>query len=324
MTLPAIASIRQGFPNAEITVLAKEWVAEIFVLSPDVDKIIIFDDNGRHKGVCGKIRLANEIRTYDFDMAILLQNAISAAIITAFAGIPKRVGYNTDARSFLLTNAIKLRKETKKLHQTKYYLEMVKELGCPNIYNDVFLKVPHEYLLIASQLLENNSISNGDMIIGMAPGAAYGPAKRWLTDRFTKLADMLADELNAKILLFGSKQDLQMTQEIATSSGHKIVDFAGKTTLKEAIALINACHLFISNDSGLMHVAGALDKPTVAIFGSTNHITTSPIGSRCKIVRKDISCAPCLKKVCDSDFRCMTSISVEDVFIVAKELMENG
>ena len=322
MTLPAVAAIRKGFPNAEITILAKEWVAEIFRLSKDIDKIIIFADPGRHSGIGGKIDLARELRAEHFGATILLQNAISAALLTFFAGIPRRAGYNTYARGFLLTDSIVLRKEIKKMHQTKYYLEMVKALGCPDIADNVFLDVPDEYLTLASTLLGKKGVQREKVVIGMAPGAAYGPAKRWPPERFAQTADMLISEFDAQVLLFGSTQDMPTIQEIISHTRGKLFSFAEETTLKEAIALIDGCNAFISNDSGLTHVSGALNKPTVAIFGSTNHTTTSPIGSRSVIVRKAVDCSPCLKKVCNRDFKCMKLISVDDIFYTVKKILE--
>lgn len=324
MTIPAITAIRQRFPEATITILAKEWVAEIFRISPAIDNIIILDDNGRegrHSGIAGKLLLSQELRAEKFDAAILLQNAISAAIITSLARIPVRAGYNTDGRGLLLTDSVPRRRGVKRLHQTRYYLEMVQSLGCPEVAADISLKLPAEYNLLARRFLAGHGISDDRKLIGIAPGAAYGPAKRWLPERFAQLASLLGKHFNARILLFGSADDRAITDSIAQATNADVLNLAGATKLREAMALMSQCSLFIANDSGLMHVAGALNLPLVAIFGSTNHITTAPLGARSLIVRHDIDCSPCLRKECHIDFRCMRSITVDDVFSSACDIV---
>jgi heptosyltransferase-2 len=148
----------------------------------------------------------------------------------------------------------------------------------------------------------------------MAPGAAYGPAKRWFPERFAAVADRLAGRYACPVLLFGGSGDKASTKAVQSAAANAFIDISGRTNLREAIALIARCDLFITNDSGLMHVAGALGVPTVAIFGSTNPETTFPMGERTVIVRRAVDCSPCLKKECPTDFRCMDLVSVDEVF----------
>jgi heptosyltransferase-2 len=175
-----------------------------------------------------------------------------------------------------------------------------------------------------TQLFRRFGLKTNQLLIGMAPGAAYGPAKRWPADRFAEAASQLSEKYSARVILFGSKGDRETTELITHSAGNGILNLAGETSLREAMALISKCALFISNDSGLMHVAGALGVSTIAIFGSTNPVTTSPSGERCVIIRKNLDCSPCLKKKCPTDFRCMTSIEVSEVLRVAQDMMRDG
>jgi len=161
-------------------------------------------------------------------------------------------------------------------------------------------------------------------IIGIAPGAIYGPAKRWFPARFAKVADKIAAVFNCQIILLGGKSDNDAAEEVCRLAQTDVLNLAGKTNLTEAVYLISRCRLFISNDSGLMHVAGALNIPTIAIFGSTNPQTTSPAGNQSIVIHQDLSCSPCLKKTCPTDFRCMDLISVEDVFAVAQNILAKG
>ena len=320
MTLPALTSIRKTFPHTRIAVLAKPWVADVYRLHPAVDDIMIFESPGRHDGIMGKFRLAHDLRQKRFDAVILLQNAIEAAIIAGLACIPVRAGYDTDARGWLLTHAVHRTGAIKKIHQTHYYLEMVKALGCAAVETDVRLVPGPERAKRAEAILGPYDLGQKPLI-GMAPGATYGAAKKWFPDRFAAVADRLTDHFSAQVLLFGSAADRESTGRIQQGMHHVPIDFAGRTALQEAMALMARCKIFISNDSGLMHVAAALGVPTIAIFGSTNPVTTGPIGSQSIIIRKEVSCSPCLKATCPKDFRCMDLIGEDDVYQAAERIM---
>ncbi|MDD5170900.1 MAG: lipopolysaccharide heptosyltransferase II [Syntrophales bacterium] len=321
MTLPAMASIRKTFPKARITMLAKPWVADVYRLCPHIDEILIFESPGRHDGVTGKFRLAADLRTKRFDAAILLQNAIEAAIVASLAGIPIRGGFSTDGRGWLLTHAVRRSAEIRMIHQTHYYLEMVKALGCTSVDSDFHLAPTPEDKSRAEDILKRYNIDN-NLLIGMAPGATYGAAKKWFPERFAAVADRLSEKYGASVLLFGSPADQDSTGIIRRKAQRSILDLAGKTNLSEAMAVMARCRLFISNDSGLMHVAAALDIPTVAIFGSTNPVTTGPVGAKSIVIRKDVPCSPCLKTTCPTDFRCMELIIVDDILDAAQGIME--
>jgi len=321
MTLPAVNSIRAAYPGAHLAILAKSPVADIYGMFSPVDEIIPYDT--KFDNPLGVLRLAHRLRVKKFDAAILLQNAIEAAIIARAAGIPIRAGYNSDGRGFLLTHAVRRTENIFKVHQINYYLEMVKALGCRDVDSAIHLEAyvsPATAREVMQQYLPGNTRS----IIGIAPGATYGPAKKWLADRFAAVADRLSADLNAQVVLFGGKMDRETAGEVCRQAHSNIINLAGKSTLVESIYLISQCRLFISNDSGLMHVAGALNIPTVAIFGSTNPVTTSPAGEKTVLVRKEVECSPCLKKTCPTDFRCMTMITVDDVVAAANTVLKRN
>jgi len=324
MTLPAIAAVRETFPHAKVTVLAKPWVAEVYRICKNIDEVLIFQSPGIHHGIVGKYRLARELQKKEFDAAILLQNAIEAAIITWLARIPIRVGYNSDGRGFLLTHSVVRTNEIRKVHQINYYLEMLKSAGFRSSERNLTLVLDNDYRAIADNILKKHHIGKNAITIGIAPGATYGPAKMWFPERFTAVADRLVNDFSARILLFGSNSDRKRAETVQQSSNNMFLNLAGNTSLKEAIALISRCDLFISNDSGLMHVAGALGIPLVAIFGSTNPVTTSPVGKKSIVLYKNVPCSPCLKKTCPTDFRCMDLITADEVYDKAKKLLEEA
>lgn len=320
MTLPAVASIRATYPQAHIAILVKPWVADIYRLFSAVDEVILYEN--KFDTPAGVFRLARMLREKKFDAAILLQNAIEAAIIALAAEIPLRAGYDSDARGLLLTHSIRRTKEIRKVHQIHYYLEMVRALGCVPVDPEMHLEVkisPEE----ARDVLRKYVPENRKILIGLAPGATYGAAKKWFPERFAEVADRLDAEFSIQGIVLGGKADSETAQEVKKIAQTELMNLAGRTNLSEAIYLISQCRLFISNDSGLMHVAGALNIPTIAIFGSTNPVTTSPPGKKSVIIRKEVSCSPCLKKTCPTDFQCMRLISVEDVFEAAERILQD-
>lgn len=319
MTIPAVDSIRATYPKAYIAVLAKPWVADIYRLFSSVNEIIIFEN--KYDNALGVFQLAHLLRKKKFDAAILLQNAIEAAIIALTAGIPQRAGYNSDGRGFLLTNRVQRSQEIKRLHQTDYYLEMVKALGCASVNKEMHLETKISRI-DAQRILRKYMPDPQKEIICLAPGATYGPAKRWFPERFAKVADKIAAELPCQIILLGGKSDWDVAEEVGRYAGTDLLNLTGKTNLEEAIYLISQCRIMISNDSGLMHIAGALNVPTIAIFGSTNPATTSPVGNQSIVVHQEVSCSPCLKKTCPIDFRCMELITVEDVCQTAEKFLK--
>lgn len=326
MTIPAIRAIRESFPFAEIFILAKPWVLPVFENSPHTDRLLIYDSAGKHKGLAGKLRLARELKTYHFDAAILLQNAFEAAFITFFAGIPVRIGYNTDARTLLLTHAVPCSPQIKQLHQTEYYLGILKGAGLrkpgnPDFDRSLYLRISAGQQQRADRILARYKISGNDRILGINPGATFGSAKRWGPDRYAELCQRLKP-FAERILVFGSPGEEALGQHICETVGSGSVSLCGKTTLSEAIALIGRCQLFVTNDSGLMHIAAALDIPQIAIFGSTNHLTTAPAGSRSHILRIPTPCSPCLKPECpEKHHRCMKAVTVDMVCSLAEQLI---
>jgi len=323
MTTPAVRSIRENFPGARVSILVLPWVADVFVASPYVDEIILYRKNGEHRGLPGRLRLVKELGAKDFDLVILLQNAFEAGLITWLARIPARAGYSTDGRGFLLTHPVKLRQEVKTVHQVHYYQEMLRGLGLRTGPDKLFLNLPAAARGWAEDFLQDRLRQNGKPVIGFNPGASYGPAKRWPAEKFSELAGLVSSRTDGNILVFGTDDDHEAAAIIRRGAEKHVVDLTGRTTLAQAMALIERCHVFVTNDSGLMHVSAALGTPTAAIFGSTNHVTTGPYSKRSRVIRKEIPCSPCLQTHCDTDFRCMQEIGSSEVFATVLKLL-NG
>ena len=322
MTTPAVRAIRANFPAAHIGMLAKPWVAPVFDHSPHVDEVIVYEAGGRHAGIGGTIRLAKDLRRYRFDAAILLQNAIEAALIAFMAGIPIRIGFDSDSRRALLTHPVRRSPAVRAIHQTGYYLEMLAGAGLVKGSPHLELHLNPADRRRVGRMLEARGIGPGRRLIGLNPSATYGPAKQWFPERYAALGDRLQRELGATILIFGGPQDRELGDTITARMATPAVDLSGRTSLGEAMALIGRCHAFVTNDSGLMHVAAALNVPQVAIFGSTNSTTTSPFSPTSRIVRVPIDCSPCMQPVCPlGHMNCMRFVTVEMVVDALKGLL---
>lgn len=322
MTTPAVRALRRNLPEAQITILTKPWVAPVFENSAHVDAVMLYQSEGRHKGMTGKLRLIQELRQYRFDAALLLQNAFEAALIAFLTQVPCRIGYATDGRKWLLTHPLNRRPALKKVHQTQYYLNLLNVFGFHDDHFDLYLRLEDGIRNRAQELLEAHGVGLNAPLVGINPSAAYGPAKQWLPERYAELADRIHELLGAQILLFGGPEDGPFGRQIAQMMRHAPVNLAGKTLLKEAMALIEKCRILITNDSGLMHVAAALKVPLVAIFGSTDFRATGPLSPQSRVIRVPVDCSPCLQPECpEGHLNCMDRIDVETVFRAVEELM---
>jgi len=319
MTLPAVRSIRQNFPEARISILAQPWVADLFTANRYVDEVLIYQKKGEHAGLRGLLRLAAELRPRRFSTAILLQNAFEAALLARLAGIPVIAGYSRDARRPLLSHAAVISKEIRKKHQVYYYQDMLRQLGLQTGADTLYLELAAELRDWAEDFVDKLPRP----LIGLNPGAAYGPAKRWPAEKYALLAKRLAETTGGTILVFGTDADRKAAETIAKATP-SLTDLTGRTSLSQAMGLIECCDVFVTNDSGLMHVAAAAKTPLVAIFGSTDAVATGPFSDRAVIIQKELPCIPCLKPECSRDFRCMEDISVEEVAEAAINLLAAG
>lgn len=321
LALPAIASLRNALPSASVTILGLAHICELFKDSPYADDRIVYS--------VSSISTARDIRKHAFDLAVLLPNSFRTAMIVQLARIPYRCGYSRDGRGVLLNIAIKVDARVKGLTQTEYYMNIVNHIfhgqGTPKQFRAdrerEWLHLSKEELQHAKEILRNHNIPDGTLIIGINPGAAYGSAKRWYPERFALVSRDLANKYGARTIIFGSPQERDIAEEIETLAGAPAINLAGKTTIRELMSLIKQCHVFITNDSGPMHMASALDVPVVAIFGSTDPGKTGPMGGRKVVIKKNADCSPCFKRKCPTDLKCMDMITVEDVMAGAERIL---
>jgi heptosyltransferase-2 len=320
MTTPALAVIREQFPEAEITLLANPLVSQLFNPHPAIDRVITFDRNGRHRGVAGRLRLAWEVRKGRFDLVIILPNSFDSALVPWLAGIPHRIGKKSDGRTLLLSEGFVPASGMTEGHEVEYYLHMLKSFGISGRVRKPYLTTTAAEQAEAADRLALAGIAPGDFILGINPGAAFGSAKRWYPDRFAAVAHKLSAEWGARVIIFGGPGEIDIASEISEILGDSCLNLAGKTSVRQLMALIQRCNFFITNDSGPMHIAAAFDVALVAIFGSTDHTGTAPCSERSVIVRKDVECAPCKLRECPTEHHCMAMVTVDDVVTAAQRL----
>lgn len=325
MSLPALQVLRARFPQAHIAILARPWVADIYAREPIGDEVILYTAAKGWHDLGGKLRLAGELRAKRFDTALLLQNAFEAAALVWIAGIPRRIGYDRDGRGFLLTDAVRVPNH-EAVHQRYYYLELLHRSGLIDVVPDW----PAIRLHGAAEAAASGKCRFSEQlgwtaagITGISPGAAYGSAKRWIPERFAEAAV----RLQQPAAIFGSGDERALCEEVAEeirTVGLPVHNFAGQTALREYIDLAAACSVYLTNDSGGMHIASALGVPTVAIFGATDDIATGPTGPLARVVRQPVECSPCLLRECPIDHRCMTGVPAARVAGEAVNLIRAG
>ncbi len=313
LCLSSIAYIKEKIPQAHIAILAKNWVKDIFLNHPAVDEIISLDKS--------KTALIREIKKRNFYTGVLFTNSFSSAFLFFIAGVKKRIGYKTDLRSIFLTDGFTLPKNLEKLHQRDYYFEIAKKIipenGTPK---NPILYLTEKETERAHSILKDFDISGGTKIIGIFPGASYGPAKMWGVDKFKLLAKEITKNKNANVLVFGGNKEKELANKIQNKTD-SIINLCGKTTVRELMALIKRCNVFITNDTGPMHIASALNVPIIAIFGPTNPDRTSPLGASA-IIKKEVNCAPCKHRICPlKNHECMEKVSVEEVLKAVENIL---
>jgi heptosyltransferase-2 len=313
LALPALRAVRQRHPDAQISIVARPYVADIYRDQQVCDDLIPYDPNGDNRAWRGREKLIANLRNKKFDVALLLQNAFDAAWLAWRAHIPQRIGYARDARSLFLTKAIPVPKPGEiPAHEKFYYLELLRRAGWLDELTDephITLRVPDAAHQRAAQILLQAGARPHAHRIAVGAGASYGSAKCWPPDRFAKALNALLSRADSDVLLFGTPGELPVSSAIASKLQHAPINLTGKTSIADLPALLSQCHLFLGNDSGAMHVAAAVGLPIVAIFGPTDPDGTSPVTPRLTIVQQKPYCSPCYLRRCPTDHRCMTAVT---------------
>ncbi|PYJ89925.1 MAG: lipopolysaccharide heptosyltransferase II [Verrucomicrobia bacterium] len=295
MSVPTVRAIKNGRPDAQVTIAAPDKIAPMWKLVPEVDAIISLP-NGSLLPAVSLLK-----RQLAFDVAILFPNSLRVALESWLSRIPRRIGYYGHWRRWLLNQTVsETRKPAPPEHHSLRFLRIARECGAET-----------------STILDSTSdiqtaVAHQPLKIGLSPGAEYGPAKRWLPECFAEAATKISAQSSAQWILFGMKNDAAIGDQIAAAIGDHCVNRIGRTTLDQLINELRECRLLLTNDTGTMHLAALLGVPVVAIFGSTEPRLTGPLGNGHIVLRHHVECSPCFLRECPIDFRCMKAVSAQE------------
>lgn len=303
--------LKKKEPSCHIDVLASDWTFALLARMPEIRTPISMPIKHGKLQMIARFRIGQQLRNNDYQQAIILPNSFKSALIPFFARIPQRTGYAREARACLLTDARYLNKKTQTL--------MVEQYLALGLSAQESVKQPYAYpelqaVPVSTEVSQRLQLSQTKkLILAMAPGAAFGSAKRWPEEYYAAVAKHYA-QCGYQIWLFGSQADLPVTNAIQAALPHDCINFAGKISLAETVDLLAEVSALLTNDSGLMHVAAALNKPIVAIYGPTSPRFTPPLSAKACIVQKKLSCQPCFARVCPlQHHRCMREILPAEV-----------
>lgn len=317
MTLPALRELRRLFPRAHLTLMVRPWVADLFADTPLADDLLLYD-NRRESFFFGVAKL----KAGRFDAAILFQNAFEAAALACAARIPRRIGFATEGRRLLLTDAFPVTPATRRKHQIYYYLDLIAQLearltGASQVnYEILDYRLPVSPAAQAALDAKLPNLRQIEPPLAIVPGAANSRAKQWPASAFTALLDRLAAQHDWPLFLVGAPNERPLCEAICQGMRHpeRVTILAGELALRESVALLSRCAGVVSNDTGPAYIAAALDRPLVTIFGPTDPNQISPFSPTARQVRKLVPCAPCLLKDCPIDHRCLTGVTPDRVY----------
>lgn len=313
MAEPLITELKKQHPHSDIHVLATPWVASVMRAIPTVSKIITADLKHGLLQWAERKQIARKLQDTNYSHAYVLPNSLKSALIPWMAKIPHRIGYQGEMRWGLLNHRFKNPSRSHRPPMSSHYLALS---------GSGRTEVPHPQLRIdpsSSQSIKDQlqAIRSHQQLFVLCPGAEYGPAKQWPTEHFAELAKLLINQQpNGLVLILGSKKEAALGEQIKNLSGFQesVINWCGETSLDEAMASISVADAVISNDSGLMHIAAALGRPQVAIFGSSDPRHTPPLSEKAKVHWLHLECSPCFKRTCPlGHTQCLVDISPKDI-----------
>ena len=309
---PAIALLRHNYPSAEITVLASSLNAPILVGNPDVDKVIEFDRHGKHRKLSEQLHFMRGIRGEKYDLVVAMQTATLSNFFAFLSGATYRLGRYQKRFKTTLTHVWRGRYRKGETHEVDRNLDLVRLICQGESTRDLVFNLQPDEIRTAETCLESLGVSNGTFLVGMHPGGSSFD-KRWPEKQYAELADRLVQQYNATILFFHGPEEIELTDNIQKSMQSDATVYAPET-IRGLGAMLSCCDMFVCNDSGPMHLAAALDIPTTAIFGPTDHIAWQPMSENATVVRRDMPCWPCSAHKCKIGWECTKKLPIEMVW----------
>ncbi len=288
-------TLKQQKPQCQIDVLAPQWSFSLLDRMPEVEQAIAMPLGHGKLELKTRFELGKRLRSSHYDQAILLPNSWKSALIPFFAHIPLRTGYVGECRWGLLNDARKLNKKLLTMTVQRFVaLALPKNTIFPEQFPIPKLAIDKDKQAVVAKQFK---INLSDKILALCPGAEYGPAKRWPVAHYAEVARKKIEQ-GWQVWLFGSEKDVLVAGQINSATQNVCTNFTGKTSMDEAVDLLSLVNTVVTNDSGLMHVAAALDKKIIAIYGSSDPSFTPPLNDKAKIITLNLSCSPCFKREC--------------------------
>lgn len=326
LSTPVIKALRDAYPDAHIAMMVRPYAREIVEGNPFLDEVIVYDKEGSHKGIAGNLRFARELGEKKFDIAIILHPTSRTHMIARLAGIPERVGYDRKA-GFLLTKKVPHTKQFGMKHEIDYALDLLRYIGIEPKDRTLYMPVNDASERKIEGLLAENGVKGSDILVAINPGASCA-SKRWGIKNFAEVANGLADRYGARIAVISGAVDKHFADELASSVSKGAINLAGRTGIGDVASLLRRCRLFISNDSGPVHIGCAVGTPVIAIFGRSDRGLSperwGPSGKRDIVLHKSAGCEICYAHNCRSGFRCLDSITPAEVLGAAGKILKGG
>ena len=314
MAAPILEDVRKKWPEATITAMCQANAGVLLECNPFINEIYRFKKPNGWIHRSQHSTIIETLRRGEYDLGILLTNSFSSAWWFWRGHVENRIGFACNGRSLLLNKAPPFPKNKESQHLVLTYKALLEPIGIPISTTPPKLYLSPDEKKAAQQLLQSKGYdTNSAILIGINPGAAFGSAKCWLPDRFHAVAEKLLKDPRITLAFFGDSVGMPLVNEICKGLSSRAINFAGKTTIRELMALIGSCNVLLTNDSGPMHIASALSVPLVALFGSTSDVKTGPYSGG-TVIHKHADCSPCYQRVCPIDFRCMKQIEAEEVY----------
>ncbi len=310
---PTLRALRHTYKYSHIALLLRPLVWELMRNNPYIDELIVYNKRREHKGIRVLWNLAGQLREAKFDIAIVLHpNSVRSAVIPYLGGIPERIGTRVNGRGIFLTRTINDRDD---IHEIQRYLRVLKLIGIDD--TDPRLELWHtdeERCFVEQLLTEHGALDK--TLVGINPGTTW-PTKRWRLERFAQVIDALSQKKDVRVIVTGSPAEQYLGEKLKSLTSTKFINMIGKTTILQLGALIERCSYYLTCDSGPMHIAAAVNTPTIALFGPTSFIRHPPYGHGHIVIQKPAECRPCYERTCTKNYACMEAIEVEDVLIDA-------
>jgi len=323
LSTPVIKAIRDAYPDTYIAMMVRRYAKDILEGNPYLDEVIIYEKTGRERNLAGNLSFLNSLRRRKFDVAFLLHPTRRTHAVTALAGIPHRIGYGKKW-GFLLTEKIPHTKHYGLKHEIDYVLDILRYTGLEPKDKTPYMPVNPASEDRAEELFRESGIAKGDLCVAMNPGASC-PSKRWSISNFVKVADAIIEKYGAKIVVIAGSADKEFGDKVSSAIKGVCVNLSGKTTVADVASVLRRVKLFISNDSGPVHIACAVGTPVVSIFGRSDRGLSprrwGPTGDRDIVVHKDVGCITCFAHNCKRNFHCLQAVTVDDVLAAAKQIL---